>query len=343
MIDEVSISQAEHEAISQGINDHTATGLRDTSSAAAGSRGGCSRHDCLKRSGGVCRRGEIHLHPIEIHPGSMDRDEDARSASRRRRESVQVRGHVAAFGSVDDDLPGGGAISREHLGAIHGREQTADVAAGRSAGGKGVGHHVVGVGPAAKLRIVAEVAIGDGKGVAKIGAAGVSRGGDGDALEVGTARGGGSKLRDQPTIGYLVIDHNRIAIVAGRAVAADKTGPKCIDIARPGQRCDCAVDPVERPHLISGVDRLDVLVVTHRAVSVRGKTRTSDLAEEIEAGGRRGWSGTALSALSGWRDLDDRVRLVGMGYSPRGKGELRPGADGIWHCGRQLRQFREGR
>ncbi len=93
---------------------------------------------------------------------------------------VQVRGHVAAFLRIDDDLPGRARIAGQHLGPIHRAESGADKVATR----EDMGHDVVGIGPDAVVRIIAELVVRHGEGVTGVGASGVRRGRDGDALMV---------------------------------------------------------------------------------------------------------------------------------------------------------------
>ena len=52
-------------------------------------------------------------------------------------------------------------VAGQHLGPIHRREEAGDESSG--ARGEGVRHHVVGVGPDAEVRVVAEVAPGTAK------------------------------------------------------------------------------------------------------------------------------------------------------------------------------------
>ena len=110
---------------------------------------------------------------------------------------------MAAFQRIKDNYPGCGRISREHLGAVHGAEKAGDKGKAARSIIEAVRHHVVGIGPDAVVRIVAEVAavctvaVGHRKRVARIGAGGVGRGGYSHALIEDTARvGGGSKLRE---------------------------------------------------------------------------------------------------------------------------------------------------
>ncbi len=136
--------------------------------AAASGTGRGDGHNRLKRAGCVRRRGEIHFHSIEVHPIAVNGGKDARRPSRRRSESIQVRGHMPAFQRIDNDLPGGGRICREHFSPIHGAEPAAHIAGRAGRGGKMVGHYVVGVGPDTVVRIIAEIAIGHGKGITSI-------------------------------------------------------------------------------------------------------------------------------------------------------------------------------
>src|SRR3954465_13020134 len=106
---------------------------------------------------------------------------------------------MAAFQRIFDYHPGRGRISGEHLGAVHGSEDTAGItAAARS--GETVSHHVVSIGPDADVRIITEVSQGHREGVTGVGSGSVGGSGDSDALIVRVVNGirRGGKLRDQP-------------------------------------------------------------------------------------------------------------------------------------------------
>src|SRR5207253_9253207 len=92
---------------------------------------------------------------------------------------------------------------------------------GRASGVKHVHTHVITVRPDTQVRIVKEVRA-KVKAIASIGAGGVRRRGNGDAF-VGdrSAPCGAGKLRDQPAVRDVIIEHDWIAGAAGLACAAE--------------------------------------------------------------------------------------------------------------------------
>lgn len=234
---------------------------------------------------------------------------------------------MAAFQRIEDDLPGRGGISRDHLGAIHGAEESGHKRKATRSIIKIVRHHIVGIGPDAVVRIVAEVAavgsvaVGHGKRVADIGSRGVRAGRDRDALIENTGRRGRGELRNHPAIRQFVVEHDRIAGILGLARVPAKSRPESIDVGRARDRCGCVEGTIERPDLIARIDRLDVLIITDRAVVVGRETARSVYAFEIESGGgrrRRRRSSRTTHVIPGrWCHLSHRVRSIRARNAPR--------------------------
>ncbi len=134
--------------------------------------------------------------------------------------------------------------------------------------------HVVGVGPHGELGIVEEVRA-QVKAVPVIGACGIRRGGDGDAL-VRRVPGAG-ELADEPAVGNLVVEHDRVTLTAGLARFAEP-GPDRRDGHGPEHRG--ARRLVE--DLVPLVDDLDILRQAHLAVRV-GRRAVAHHAREWDA------------------------------------------------------------
>src|SRR5581483_7491185 len=82
---------------------------------------------------------------------------------------------------------------------------------------------VIRVRPDAHLGVIVKVCVWER--VAVVGASCVRGGGHSDALKVGSGRN--RELAENPALGELVIEHDRIAIVVGLAASA-KSGPQSI-------------------------------------------------------------------------------------------------------------------
>ena len=121
---------------------------------------------------------------------------------------------------------------------------------------------------------------------------------------------------ENSSVGQRVIEHDRIA---GIWVWQRRRSPPASVIWRGGK--DVAIGgAIEGPHLIARIDRLDVLVVTGRAVVVRREAPGSRYALEIETGGgsrrRRRSAWTAYEISRGWRNLSHRVRPIRTRNAP---------------------------
>ena len=113
--------------------------------------------------------------------------------------------------------------------------------------------------------IVAEIPIRHRKRVASIRPGGIGGGGDRHALieiSLRVVLVVGSKLREQPAIGQLVIEHNRVAGILSLTLSAEAC-PDRIAGDRAKNRCRCFGCAVQGPHLVAHIDHLHVLVVAY--------------------------------------------------------------------------------
>src|SRR5206468_12100769 len=76
--------------------------------------------------------------------------------------------------------------------------------------------HIISVGPDAQLGIVKKVGA-EMKAVAVVCAGSISGGGNGNALVGNWAAGRAGELGDDPAIGQVIVEHDRIATAAGLA------------------------------------------------------------------------------------------------------------------------------
>ena len=117
----------------------------------------------------------------------------------------------------------GGWRTSQHCGAIEGERLRTEI--GRAGGIEHVHAHVVGIGPVRKVRVVEEVRP-EVKAITIIGAGCVTRGGNCDAfIGYRRASGRGGELSDDPTIGQLIIENDRIT-GAARLAGATEAAPK---------------------------------------------------------------------------------------------------------------------
>ena len=223
------------------------------------SRGGRAGEQSERRVGG---NGEVGVEVedfVGAGPGPFDKR--SRCAGRRQVRTVQVGGQIAILGGPVGDAGADerGREAGEHLRPVEGEGLRAEE--GRAGRVEHVHAHVVGVWPDGELGIVEEVCA-EMKAIAVIRAGGIARDGDGDAL-VGRDPGA-CELADDPAVGELVVDHDRVAVAIGLANAA-KAGPDRGDARRPQHRGTRGL--VE--DLIAFVDDLDVLRRAHLAIGVR--------------------------------------------------------------------------
>ena len=164
------------------------------------------------------------------------------------------------------------------------------------------------------MRVVPESARGHGEGVTGICPGRVRRRRQRHALIVRAVR---RELRDQPALRRLVEDHDRIAAVLRLAGAAEPR-PERVDVRRAENRSRDVGGVVERPDLITRVDRFDELVAAHRAVAVGRCAAVDAYPVEIEPQRRCGEGEVACREGIGGRDhaLDDRVGDVGTNEAP---------------------------
>ena len=160
--------------------------------------------------------------------------------------------------------------------------------------------HVVRVGPDPEVWVVVEVG-SEGVSVAVVGAGRVTGLRDRDAL---VSRNGGSReLADQPAVGELVVEDDRIAVAVELAVAAEAR-PERGDVRRAVERRTALAEDLEPL-----VHHLDVLRRPDLAVGVRRRAVACDAweADPVEVEGRR--RHVRLRRLV----LDDRVARVVVG------------------------------
>ena len=125
------------------------------------------------------------------------------------------------------------------------------------------------------------------------------------------------KLTDQPAIGYLVIQNDRITLTAGLANAAE-TGPDRLDIIRAenGSASRLVKD------LVALVHDLDVLRCAHLAVGIGRSTVTTDTWErdsgKIEDWRRNAWRELAEQRFfcTAWSGTSLWTPVVTLGFPP---------------------------
>ncbi len=112
-----------------------------------------------------------------------------------------------------------GGRTSQHRGAIESERLRTEI--GRTGGIEHVHAHVVGVGPDREVRVIEEVRP-EMKPITIIGAGGIARGGDSNAL-IGdrNAASRGRELGDDPTIGQLIVKDDGITGAARLAGAAE--------------------------------------------------------------------------------------------------------------------------
>ena len=194
-----------------------------------------------------------HFHPVTaaVEAVVLEGVEGIRGASGGQCGAVQV-GRQIEIAAAGEFLEGGG-LAVEHLGPVK----------GVGCVGAFVGGHVVAVRPDAELEVVGERADVEFIGVVRALGIGALR--DGHAHLVGAV-----ELREQPAVGHRVVDHDRIAGVAGAVAAA----PERAQVeSRLQQRAGFVVDGD-----LGGVDHLDVVVgsdiadrVGRRAAAAAGR------------------------------------------------------------------------
>ena len=252
-----------------------------------------------------------------VNAGARPLHERARRARGRQRRAVQVGGVVRILARADGDAGAheGRGIAGEHRRPVERERLRAEKRVARRV--EDVHAHVIGVGPDGDVGIVEEVRA-QVKAVAGISAGRVGRGGDGDALVCRNGRPG--ELADEPAVGELVVEHDRVA-VAGRLADAGEAGPERGDSHRPedgGARR--LVEDLE-----AFIDDLDVLRQAHLAVRVGGRAvahhaRERDAVEVQYGGGhgRRGGEVPRLDDLVGTVNVMRRYSrvLVGLVLGP---------------------------
>src|SRR5438477_12169374 len=94
---------------------------------------------------------------------------------------------------------------------------SAGIRAQKAAGTKHIESYVVGIRPDAHFRVVIEVGVW--KDVTVISAGGIRSGGYGHALKKRSSSSMDHKLGEDPTVSQFVINHDRVAVVAGFTIS----------------------------------------------------------------------------------------------------------------------------
>ena len=160
------------------------------------------------------------------------------------------------------------------------------------------------------MRIIAKYTGAHGKVIAIVSAGGIRGRRDGDAL-VGWGRTG--ELADEPAVGDMVVEHDRVAAATGADAA--EAGPDRVDGNWPKDRCTgCLVKD-----LIAFVHNLNVLSESHGAVGIGRRAAADDTWKrdtvKVQNSGRHnvGNQDPQIVAV-----VNDRIRSVHM----QGEGQL---------------------
>src|SRR5258708_36953863 len=95
---EVTVGEAIHEAITEGIELLRCSGLRDAGASAAGRAEGCDRSDVGAGKRGVGTRGEVDVEAPGVQAVGAEAEEVFVGAARRCGSSIDVRGENSAVG-----------------------------------------------------------------------------------------------------------------------------------------------------------------------------------------------------------------------------------------------------
>ena len=205
---------------------------------------------------------------------AREAEESVRRTGGRQGEAVEVRRQEGRHRATErtDRADEGGRSASQHRGAIEGEGLRAKV--GRAGGVEHVHTHVVGVGPDGEVRIIEEIRP-EVKAIPIIGAGGIARGGNRNAL-VSDRRASGrtGELADHPAISQLIVKNDGITEAAGLAGAAEPA-PKRDDAVRAED--GVAGSLVE--NLVAFVDHLHVLREADGAVGIGRGAAASDTGE----------------------------------------------------------------
>ena len=187
----------------------------------------------------------------------------------RRRRAAQVAGQEAAAGAVETQVEVHflERAAGQQRGLVDAPQAYAEAGAHDL---EHVGRHVVAIRPYAQFRIVAKEVAGENTGVdlhgVEVPATGHRVAGLGDCdtfvVRTGVLIEPG-EVRDDPAVDQRVVEHHRVAAVAGVARAAGRAGEKGVEgYRRDGSAGGLVVDADRR------VDGLDVMVGADVAVGV---------------------------------------------------------------------------
>ena len=250
-----------------------------------------NRHADGTGEGGVGRSGEVGVEAIEVQAVRRGHLGEVVGRAGRRRRAAQVAGQEAAAGAVETQVEVHflQRAAGQQRGLVDAPQAHAEAGAHDL---EHVGRHVVAIRPYAQFGIVAKEVAGENTGVdlhgVEVPATGhrVAGLGDCDTLVV---RAGvliePGEVRDDPAVDQRVVEHHRVAVVAGVARAAGRAGEKGVEgYRRDGSAGGLVVDADRR------VDGLDVMVGADVAVGIGRPARA--VRAELHAGevgaGRRG-------------------------------------------------------
>src|SRR4030095_12270079 len=227
MVAKVAVSQSEHQAVGKIIETFAAELWNQRKEFSKTRRGRRPK----ERESGVGRDGEIHVEVITPIGASVRKENvRVRCARWRKRRAIQVGWQHRRVSRAEpwhqDHFRS--RVSCDHLRAIESVGLRTEVGGTRRV--EHVHAHVISVWPNSEMWGVIESRTPDRCQVVIIpgvAPSGVARCRNRDALVSQSA----SKLTDQPTIGDLVIQHDRITLTGGLSAAAE-TGPDRLDTIR---------------------------------------------------------------------------------------------------------------
>ena len=243
-------------------------GLRHAYSAATERTKRRHRDESWTGKGGVSRRAEIHMELKQLQGSSrLQGHHVIGRAARRKSSAVKIgRQHTEVVGELETHL-------RRRVAGLHGSAVVgASLSADRSIAIKHVEGYVVRIRPNTHFRVVIKVGIGER--VAIVSAGRVGRSGNGNALQEGRPAGN-AELAQDPAVGYLVVIHDRVAVIICLAAPAKSCPERLPQGGTRDHSARCLVENNERR-----VHPLDILREANSTVGIgRGNAH-------IEAGRR---------------------------------------------------------
>ena len=270
MVAEVAVLQPVHHAVGERVELLGRAALRNAGAAAAGF--GEGRDGDQRRAGeaGVGRRRPVDVELPQSKVGGVGAhaEDEFGLARTGAAGAVDVGRQQAAVGGRGAEALLRRGLAREHPGAVHRADLGArEIVLGRR---EHVVAEVVRVAPDARLAVIVERRVGEVVGEIRAGRIGALR--DRDALVIVGIRVGDRELRDEPAVCGAVVEHDGVAVVVGRAEAAQALEER-IDRQRAVQ-----LGAVLVPDHQILVDRLHIVVGADVAVGVRrrpGHTKRS--------------------------------------------------------------------